>query len=164
MATPLLEYLWSHIFSYLLEGAAAGFVAILVYMWKKRMDGRGVRYKLATALAAEIATWTSARRSARRGWFGAMGRQAPVAFPRAIYDGLVSSGNIGDFDTDLQKSLHRFYQHMEAKEHWGDEGYVRSISDKVERIRSCNTSYWKRFWSRIRGVLWGRRCGGSRGT
>ncbi len=108
-----------------IRGAVFGFVAILVYKLTKYWDTRGLRFRLTNTLILEIEdiieSITSQNQSClfRSRYQSSLSRsrsrhkRLPTAYGD-IYEGLMSSGNISNFDVNVQKSLRFFYTHAKG--------------------------------------------------
>lgn len=113
-------------------GAVAGSVAIAVYRIGRRSKSREKKFLSASALVAELhkaleavppaATPAPARERRAVAGTGPSPDQDPQAgrpprplpdVPRRVYEGLVSSGALFQFDPTLQMRLHMFYEYVE---------------------------------------------------
>ena len=119
----------------MLHGIMSVAIVVGVYYWKKREEKRGTRYKLADMLSIEVSDIGKMVRSDRL-------RRPDQAFrnmiPRKIYDGLVFSGNIADFDKEIQIKLYYFYNYVEKKSMGDIQTNVTNLTRMIEGFRDRN--------------------------
>ena len=99
-----------------LNGAFVGTAAIGVYFLKRRWKRRELRRKLAEALGVELTEISELLNPTGTNRAAIDPATTYPRIPTAIYNGLVSSGNISNLDIVLQKQLYRFYR-MEEENH-----------------------------------------------
>ncbi len=64
--------------------------------------------------------------------------------PRKVYDGLVNSGNIAEFDLALQRDLYYFYECERTEEYEQMWNMAEKVFDEVEDFRRKNKWYWRK--------------------
>lgn len=141
-----LEILSSHA----LEGLIVGLVAVLVYMVKKHDQSTKLKYDLATMLSIEIDLINDRISGSRMNRPIAPASYDIIDVPRETYDGLVNSGNIANFDINLQRLCQKFYGYERRREYDKMEGKVVDLIQELERFQRKNYVLYRRIYDALR--------------
>lgn len=125
-----------------LNGIFIGVAAILVYFLKRRWERRELRRKLADTLGVELYEIANLLNPIDSNRAAIDPATIYPRIPTTTYDGLVSSGNVSNFDTVLQKQLYSFYR-------IGEENRLKIMRTEiigtiaaVEDFRRRNSKRW----------------------
>ncbi len=129
--------------SYLAEGFLAGAVAIGVYGMKKHVEAKDMKFTISQMLVVELSRINRSLSSSNLDRFNHIPLHSMKFFPRSIYDGLVSSGNIAQFDWDIQEKLHDFYVHEKRREYDHIDSKILDIYRMVDDFKLKNRTWWR---------------------
>ena len=128
-----------------ISNAVIAFVAVMAYVWQKGMKTKRQRCKAAEMLLVELGAMGKIllRRDGERGAFRR--KIAGADIPAGVYERLVNSGNIADFDVETQYALYRLYE-SKRREQWDSmNDQLPEITKMVAKLKQDNKSNFKFF-------------------
>lgn len=122
----------------LINGLITGITAFGLYFFKKHRDSKQLNFKLGEMLNVEIL------KIVRLFYYADLDRCTITPsyfltiFPRGIYDGLVNSGNISNFDKNIQKKLYEFYRYERISDYDSMNNILHAIAHDVDQFIKKN--------------------------
>ncbi len=124
--------------------SSATIVAMAVFLFGRWVSSKEKKFRLGEMLGVEIEDIVGVMNPNRLERHSYDFRDLYEIIPRKIYDGLVNSSNISEFDLDLQKKLHHFYEYDRVEKYEKMLDNIEDVSARIKSFRLRNAWPWNK--------------------